>query len=76
MGKFKERYENWKEWRKDNMNSKIHQWLVLFGVRESPSFEQFVRGKYFIKEFIDRFNSVKIIDSDSSEAENEGIHNQ
>lgn len=49
MSKFKERYKIWKEWRKNNKNSKLHQWLVLFKLRPSPTFDNF-EVWYYIRE--------------------------
>ena len=49
--KFKERYKIWKEWRKNNKNSKIHQWLVLFKLKPSPTFDNFEAWYYIRKLF-------------------------
>lgn len=35
----------WNEWRKHNINSKIHKILVLLKVRHSPTFEMFCTSK-------------------------------
>lgn len=35
----KERFKDWNKWRKDNLNGKLHQLLVLFGIIKSPTFE-------------------------------------
>ncbi len=40
--RMKTRFKRWNEWRKSNMNSKIHQLLVLLGIRKSPTFELFI----------------------------------
>lgn len=54
MSKFKERYKIWKEWRKNNKNSKFHQWLVLFKLRPSPTFDNF-EVWYYIRKGFDSF---------------------
>ena len=46
MGPIK-RYKYWKEWRKVNKNTKLYQWLVLFGFVKSGTFEVFVTYKMF-----------------------------
>lgn len=35
--KFRHHLSKWNEWRKHNTNSKWHKFLVLIGVRESPT---------------------------------------
>lgn len=52
--KFKERYKIWKEWRINNKNSKFHQWLVLFKLRPSPTFDNF-EAWYYIRKGFDSF---------------------
>lgn len=46
---FKNRYKIWKVWRKNNRNSKFRQWLVLFKLRPSPTFDAF-EAWYYIRE--------------------------
>jgi len=34
----KRRFQKWNRWRRQNCNSKFYQFLVLIGIRLSPSF--------------------------------------
>lgn len=60
---FKNRYKIWKVWRINNRNSKFHQWLVLFKLKPSPTFDTF-EAWYYIKE---GFKMWKIVWPDEEE---------
>lgn len=55
--KFRERYKIWKEWRKNNKNSILHQWLVLFKLRPSPTFDNF-EVWYYVREGFEMWGKV------------------
>ena len=38
MLKVKKHFQKWNRWRRQNCNSKFYQFLVLIGIRVSPSF--------------------------------------
>ena len=58
MGKFKERYEVWKQWKECNNNTWIYKRLVLFGLVRSSTFTLFEAMKQFDKEMTKAFQSM------------------
>ena len=36
------RFKLWKRWKKDNRNSFLYQILVLFGIKDSPTFDMLI----------------------------------
>ena len=47
LRKFRRRYEIWKDWSRNNTNSKLHKILVLLGLRKSFSFEMYIPFRDF-----------------------------
>ena len=41
------RLKLWNEWRKANVNSKLHQFAVLFNLIPSPTFEMFISSNAY-----------------------------
>ena len=45
MKKIIERFRLWNEWRKGCLNGPLHKFLVLIGLRRSPTFHVFIAFK-------------------------------
>ena len=57
----RKRFKWWKEWRICNKNTKLYQWLVLFGLIKSATFEGFITYKIFcegVDEFVRRLGGM------------------
>lgn len=53
----KKRYKLWKKWKKHNLNSRAYQYLVLFGVIESPTFRVEILNAIYQQEHEERQNA-------------------
>ena len=53
----KRHFHKWNEWRKQNLNSKFYQLLVLLKVYKSPTFELYIT-KQEMQEALDEMNRI------------------
>jgi hypothetical protein len=51
------RFKKWNQWRKNNLNNKFYQFLVLIGVVYSITFEAFELGDLFATNFAAAFKA-------------------
>ena len=68
LKRLKRHVKKWLEWRQNNRNSKLHQFLVLLGLKQSPTFilfwtkedrEAFIKGFNDTLEEYDKRQDVK-----------------